>query len=322
VSTPRALRLPDRVRRVTIKNTRGTFAALEAEPARGVCERRPALLVPGYTGSKEDFLSVLQSLASAGRRVVALDMRGQYQSPGAADPSGYAPEELAADIAAVAGSLAASAADRDHGVHLLGHSFGGLIARQVVLSGPERVLSLTLLCSGPASISGQRAAVLRGVLSALGSPRDTGLDELRKRVRSLWDSHLGPTAEADGTPAPILKFLRERTLSGCPVGYVVMGETLLDCPDLTAALASRVGLGGPPILVLYGENDDAWPPAVQESMARTLSARRICIPGAGHSPAVEAPEATADALTGFWNAAECGDRRRRAGSETDRRRAG
>ena len=63
--------------------TAGAFAALEAQPATGVCERRPALLIPGFTGSKEDFIPVLQPLASAGRRVVAIDMRGQYQSQGA-----------------------------------------------------------------------------------------------------------------------------------------------------------------------------------------------------------------------------------------------
>ena len=82
MSTPRSLDLPEQVRRVTIQSHRGRFAVLEAEPAMGVCERRPALLIPGFTGSKEDFIPVLQPLASAGRRVVAIDMRGQYQSPG------------------------------------------------------------------------------------------------------------------------------------------------------------------------------------------------------------------------------------------------
>ena len=39
-------------------------------------------------------------------------------------------------------------------------------------------------------------------------------------------------------------------------------------------------------------------------MAGRLGARRVCIPGALHSPAVEAPATTATALTQFWNAAE------------------
>jgi hypothetical protein len=39
-------------------------------------------------------------------------------------------------------------------------------------------------------------------------------------------------------------------------------------------------------------------------MAMRLGAQRVCIPGATHSPAVEAPETTASALNAFWNAAE------------------
>ena len=66
------------------------------------------------------------------------------------------------------------------------------------------------------------------------------------------------------------------------------------------------------MLVLYGENDDAWPPEVQDQMAKRLGAERVCIPAAAHSPAVEAPETTASTLTAFWNSAEAADRRRRA----------
>ncbi len=51
MSTPAALRLPKGVRRITVATSRGSFAALEARPATGVCERQPALLVPGFTGS-------------------------------------------------------------------------------------------------------------------------------------------------------------------------------------------------------------------------------------------------------------------------------
>src|SRR5487761_1264891 len=59
VSTPTSIDLPDRVRPAWIRTDRGSFAALDARPVHGVCDREPALLVPGYTGSKEDFLAVL-----------------------------------------------------------------------------------------------------------------------------------------------------------------------------------------------------------------------------------------------------------------------
>jgi pimeloyl-ACP methyl ester carboxylesterase len=76
---------------------------------------------------------------------------------------------------------------------------------------------------------------------------------------------------------------------------------MLTAPDRTAELAR---LDHIPMLVIYGEDDNAWSPEIQEEMAARLGARRVCIPGAAHSPAVEAPVTTADALTSFWDTAE------------------
>jgi len=310
VSTPRSLELPDRVRSGTIKTSRGTFAALEARPARGVCERWPAVLLPGFTGSKEDFLPVLQSLAASGRRVVAVDMRGQYESQEAPDLDGYRPDSLAADVTAIVARIA----DGEAGVHLLGHSFGGLVARDAMLAGPAAIGSLTLLGSGPARIGGVRAEILRATLAWLDAGTEPGIadrDRLRRSIEQLWDERLGPQAEADGVPGNIIAFLRRRTLRNCPLGLIAMGSYLLNCPDRTAELAE---LRSARFLVVYGENDDAWPPPVQDAMARRLRAQRVCIPGAAHSPAVEAPETTAGTLTAFWNEAERTELRLRTGA--------
>ena len=51
-------------------------------PSRSTATGAPVLLVPGYTGSKEDFIAVLAPLAAAGHEVLAIDQRGQYESPG------------------------------------------------------------------------------------------------------------------------------------------------------------------------------------------------------------------------------------------------
>lgn len=286
------------VRSTVIGTSRGTFAALAAEPARGVSERQPALLVPGYTGSKEDFLAVFESLAAAGRTVIAIDMRGQYESAPADDSLGYEPDQLAEDLVAVATTIAGDAGR----VHLLGHSFGGLIARQAAIGRPTAFLSLALLGSGPGTIAGARAQALRDLLDFL-NPAAEDVELLRNLIAQMWETQLGPQAEADGTPAEIIDFLRERALRSCPLGLAQMARHLLNCPDRTAELAAIAAL---PKLVSYGENDDAWPPTVQEVMAKRLRAERVCIPGAAHSPAVEAPETTAAMLTTFWNQAESG----------------
>jgi pimeloyl-ACP methyl ester carboxylesterase len=133
-----------------------------------------------------------------------------------------------------------------------------------------------------------------------------------ERISQLWDTEFGPQAITDGVPPHIVAFLRERMLRSSPEGLVAMGRYLLSCPDQTAALA---GLASMAILVLYGENDDAWAPSAQERMARRLGAERVCIPAAAHSPAIEAPETTAGTLTSFWNAAEGSERRRKAAAQ-------
>ena len=316
MSTPRSLKMPDRVRSGTARTERGGFAVLEAQPGHGVCERLPALLVPGYTGSKEDFLPVLEPLATAGRTVVAMDLRGQYQSAPAADRSGYAPDQLAADVLAVADSVSQASG----GVHLVGHSMGGLIARSAALLATGRILSLTLIGSGPGAIGGRKAAGLRQTLALLDAPGAPGRDdrdELAALVRRVWSERLEPEARAAGTDERIIAFLRERTMRACPIGLFEMARRLLEWPDHTeelAALSRPVKPSGAvklPVLVIYGENDDAWSPAAQDRMAKRLGAERACIPAAAHSPAIEAPDTTGHALTTFWNATEGKAERRR-----------
>jgi Predicted hydrolases or acyltransferases (alpha/beta hydrolase superfamily) len=263
----------------------GAFAALEALPVSGVAERWPALLVPGYTGSKEDFIAVLQTLAQAGRRVIAIDMRGQYETPGPDDPAAYTCVALGEDVDAVAMAVGAG-----EPVHLLGHSFGGLVTRETVLDGMSKLASYTLMSSGPAGIGGSREKLARMLLS--------DLPELG--AKCLWSRHIEPEVLAAGVPDDIVAFLRDRMLYSSPAGLLAMGEQVLCTRDRVDELPQA----GVPILVLYGEHDDGWPPEIQAEMAALLDADCVVVPGAMHSPAVEAPETTAAALTRFWNDAE------------------
>jgi pimeloyl-ACP methyl ester carboxylesterase len=296
VSTPTSLDLPAGVRRTAMRCERGTFAVLEAYPQAGACELGTALLVPGYTGSKEDFLPVLAALADGDRRVIAVDLRGQYQTPGPDDPAAYDLAELGADVAALADATGAT--------HLLGHSFGGLVARAAVLAdegalaATGQLASITLMSSGPGPLTGARAKDLDFFLGAIGDISDPG--ELRAKVSEIWHGSLKPQAIASGVTAPVVEFLQDRMLASNPTGLVTMARQLLAADDRTADLAAR----GVPVFVLYGEDDNAWATDIQEDMALRLGARRACIPGAAHSPAVEAPATTVHALTDFWDATE------------------
>ena len=242
----------------------------------------PAVLfVPGYTGTKEDFAPLLPLLADAGLRAVAMDLPGQYETPGPDDPAAYTPEALSRSVLAVAAQL-----DRPH---LVGHSFGGLVSRAAVIAEPGAVRSLVLMGSGPSAIGGdrrERMAALEPVLRAGGLPAVYEALETIAAGDPVWAS----------MSADQRAFLRIRFLAGSPAGLQGMGDALRAEPDRTGELAAA----GLPLLVLYGEHDDAWSPAVQAAMADRLGAPTAVIADAIHSPAAQQPAATARVLLEFW----------------------
>jgi len=264
----------------------GPLALLDTGVPTGPAPQAPVLLVPGYTGSKEDFAPLVDPLASLGHRVVAMDQRGQFESPGVAEPAAYTMAALAADVLSVADDLAGDAAGP---VHLVGHSFGGLVARLAVITRPAAVRSLVLLGSGPAAIGGVRRTrmdALEPVLASGGLPAVHAVLELLAQADPTWLA----------TPPRLREFLRRRFLGSHEVGLRAMGDALRTEPDRVAALAAT----GVPVLVAYGAADDAWPPQVQTEMARRLGAAVAVIPAAAHSPAVENPAEVVRALASFW----------------------
>jgi len=281
------LEVPPGVRACTVATTRGQFRALEA----GSRTDPTAVLVPGFTGSKEDFIAVLGPLAGAGFHVVAIDQRGQYQTPGPASAQGWTLDGFAADAVAVA---AATCGGRR--VHLLGHSFGGLVARAAVLSEIGAFASLVLLDSGPAALS-EQAVLLRTFADALDSLDLATVFDL-KRAYDLEAGWVAPTDPAIET------FLREKFLRSDPGSLAAMARILASEPDRTDELARTARQGRLPVLVAFGADDDAWSPQIQAETASRLGAIAVSLPEAAHSPAVETPGETARVLAQFWATAE------------------
>ncbi|MBT2448084.1 alpha/beta hydrolase [Streptomyces sp. ISL-43] len=283
MSKPPILILPPSARAYRLATARGEFAVHEAAPDGPV--RGTALLVPGYTGSKEDFIGLLAPLAGAGYRVVAVDGRGQHESGGPRTQAPYALEELARDVLAQTAALGAGP------VHLVGHSLGGLITRAAVVRDPAPYASLTLLSSGPGAVCEEQRARTKLLVSALES---MGGD-----MPGIWAAmrSMDPRDQAPDSPELAL-FLRERWVGTVPEQLITTGRALIDEPDRIGELAAAApGLAK---LVLSGASDPVWPVESMDDMARRLGARRVVIPGTEHSPNAEDPAATAAALARFW----------------------
>lgn len=282
------------MRRSTVATERGSFAVLvgepqQTDPASVATPPTPVVLVPGYTGSKEDFLAVLGPLAAAGHRVVAMDLRGQHETPGSEDAGAYELAELAADVLAVVAAIGGSA-------HLVGHSFGGFVTGTAALSADPGVTveSLTLMDCGMGPVTGEGTRMSLAMLSGALPVQDMETIWAAKRAmeRQRGDAALPPAIE---------EFLHARFTGTHPVGLTVAAGQLLAPEDRAAALADA----GPPVpvLVLYGTGEDVWSPTGLAALADRIGAESQVVDGAGHSPAVDDPDTTAAALIAFWQRA-------------------
>lgn len=279
---------PNGAERVDLQGRYGPVAALRRRAIGATSPAPTALLVPGYTGSKEDFAPLLDPIATAGFEAIAIDLPGQFESGGPDDESAYAPAALGRVVAELVGKLAADGGP----VLLLGHSFGGLVVRAAVLAGAP-VAGLTLMGTGPSELpEGARRQALE-----LGEPllRKHGIEAAQK-VREQMDA-LVPNPSH--TPA-LTSFLRERFLRSHPAALLGKARALRNEPDLVSSLARTLHTTSTQCLVCCGELDDAWPVATQRDMADRLDADFAVIPAARHSPNTENPEDLLATLLPTW----------------------
>ncbi|MFJ9901492.1 alpha/beta fold hydrolase [Streptomyces sp. NPDC101152] len=289
MSRPPTFAPPPGARTYRLRTARGEFAAVESsvDADGGVAAKGTALLLPGFTGSKEDFNPLHEPLTARGYRVVALDGRGQYESDGPEhDESAYAQEELARDVLAQAEAVGAP-------VHLVGHSLGGQIARAAVLLDPSPFLSLTLMASGPAQISvaqQQRVKLLRDALAVMT------MAEVWEAIQAMEPPEESDAGDIDEGLAD-REDLRRRWMGNKPAQLIATGRQLCVEPDRVAELAA-VPL---PFHVLSGSRDDTWPVPLLDDMALRLRAHRTVVQDAEHSPNTDDPQETARAFADFWD---------------------
>ena len=237
-----------------------------------------AVFVHGFPHDHRLWLDQLDGLQDL-RRCVAPDLRGSGRSDPVA--SGVlAMEHLADDLAGLIDALGYSSAD------VVALSMGGYAALALWERHPGRVRSLVLMDtrSGADSDAGRAARREMAVQVA-----DEGSGIL---VADFQRSLLSPGA---GLVARVrLRGMIEAT----PAETIVAAlEGMARRADRTDMLHSITV----PTLVMVGEDDQRTPPAVAGHMAGLIpNARLVVLPGAGHLPPIETPEAVNEALRAFW----------------------
>jgi pimeloyl-ACP methyl ester carboxylesterase len=292
------LPLPDGLEVFALPGRAGELTALAA-PAVGA-SRGVALFVPGCTGSKEDFRFLLPAIAGHGWDAIAFSNRGQADSVAPAGSNNYRLEDFAADLVAIAEALGVG------GVHLVGHSLGGLIARAALVARPDLFVDVTLLCSGPAGRPGRHQdesdfVAAHGLLALW--ERDNTVEAARisaARLSAIPSSASPGSAFGNPDDSAVLRsdaaFVRDRMAATSVDHYLGAVTVLQTAPDISDGVRET----GVPLLVAHGDADDAWPIPDQQAMAERIGAQYAVIPDAGHLPNIDNPEFTAALLSEFW----------------------
>lgn len=260
----------------------------------------PVLVVHGGPVLDHGYLVEPLRPLAASHRLVFYDQRLSGRSAGVVDSASVRLETFVEDIEAIRSELGLGR------VHLVGHSWGGLLAMLYATRHADRLRSLILLDPLPPSSGlwreeqrAQAAAVEPEDTAGMGALRSTDafrngdpaavLEMLRLSFRGQFH---------DPTMARRLDFHIEPDYRSRSAQFGYLGAELAAF-DLRGELASlRV-----PTLVVYGQ-DEVGPGIGGSELARTLPDATVAtIPDAGHFPFLERPEAFLRTLRAFLDEA-------------------
>lgn len=271
----------------------------------------PLLVLHGGPAIPHDYLLPLQRLAERGRTVVFYDQLGCGGSDRPDDPALFTFETYLTEIDAVRGEL-----DLDH-VHLLGHSWGGILTLEYTLRGADGLRSL-VLASAPASVR----RLVDEQLSVL--ERDQGIEARRTAERHT----AAGTVDDPEFRAVVDEFFHRHMMNRRPwpaeltrafermggEAYAAMwgtGGQFRPGGDLAGwDVRDRLGTIAEPALLTHGRHDYITV-ALGEELQRSLrDARMVVFEDSGHLAFLEETEQYLDVVEGFLEEVEnrAGDR--------------
>lgn len=230
----------------------------------------PLVLVHGYTGDSSDWRHQIAGFAPT-HRVLVLDHRGHGRSGAPADRESYTVERMAEDVEAL---VTLVGFDR---FHLVGHSMGGMVAQEIALRRPERLLTLTLEDTVHDFSLGRSEPVRRLVEARLRVAEQQGMEALARLPAPPRPPHM---------PAERLAEEQERLARMSVDGFAGAWQAMCRWPG-TEQRAHAIRT---PTLVIHGELDAPLALGSRWLADNIPGARLVVVPEAAHSPQFERPE--------------------------------
>ncbi len=214
----------------------------------------------------------------ASYNVVAFDLPGHGRSPG--EPADWTFEKAVPVIA----SLIETVSDRP--VHLVGISFGGMLAQATVLATPDLVRTLTLIGTASTFTEAARSG-MRARASLVRAESMTAI------VGSSLDRWFTP--EFRSARPDIIDRVTKTILADDPAVHAAIWEMIAGFD-----VHERLGEIQCPTLVLVGALDPSTPPSAAAALTEAiLGAKMVMLPGVSHIATVEAPGAINSELLAF-----------------------
>lgn len=262
----------------------------------------PLVTVHGGPGATHDYLEPLEALADE-RPVVFYDQLGAGKSDVPDDVNLWTNDRLVEEVGAVLDAVGSST------VHLLGQSWGTIVAAEYALRSPDRLASLVLadpclsvprFAAGNAALRAALPADVQAVLDRHEAAGTTDSEEYEEASMEFYRRHV---CRLDPWPDSVMRTFGQlnqtiyERMQG-PNEFVITG--IHKDYDITDRLSDlRV-----PTLFVCGRYDETRPEDTEFYQSLVPGSELVIFEESSHLPHVEEPERYAHVLRGFLHRCE------------------
>jgi aminoacrylate hydrolase len=175
--------------------------------------------------------------------------------------------------------------------HVAGHSMGGVIAQQLALDAPDRIRSLSLLCT---FVRGKDGATPSPWLMWIGLRTRIGTRAMRRRafVEMIYPASMLAGVDRDAAAAEYAPLFGRDLADSPPV--LMKQLRAMGAHDASGRLSELRSI---PTLVLSGDEDRVAPPAQGRALAKAIEgARYVEMERAAHGLTIQRADETNDIL--------------------------